>query len=278
MIVGDKRMLRTHESVKRLLESKGWKERRPCIARPSETVKTPGLFSPKAGDMAGFWLEDCLKKLNPDRELYYKTEYYQSFITGLAIQNARAEKDSFALSDFHDEAHWYMMAGLRITVEDDEGREVKRTIKVVDWENLPNNTFEYVENWRGARNDGFSWDFVLCVNAIPVGAILLCVDDEGVERPCDTGVSLSWEQLRDDWSFPIYLHYLFVSNGEQVAFLGDYWNIKAWNAPVLDDEELMERQRVSSWDSTLLSPTGMLERLHEEGLEWFSEIEPWEEA
>ena len=51
-----------------------------------------------------------------------------------------------------------------------------------------------------------------------------------------------------------------------------------YGAEVLDDEELMERQRVSSWDSPLLSPTGMLERLHEEGLEWFSEIEPWEEA
>ena len=119
--------------------------------------------------------------------------------------------------DAFDMARKYMLDGL--PWDYGTGKKSERgIIKIIDWENPANNTFEFVENWQGALNDGFGWDFVLCVNAIPLCGIV-------IEKPSETlqsALDMAQYQLDNDFQFPVYCHALVISDGEKMM-IGDPW-------------------------------------------------------
>ena len=167
-----------------------------------------------------FWFENCLKKINPMGEVYYALEMRCSEMEHLSWRcnmdnpNNRHPLDTL---DAFDMARKYMLDGL--PWDYGTGKKSERgIIKIIDWENPANNTFEFVENWQGALNDGFGWDFVLCVNAIPLCGIV-------IEKPSETlqsALDMAQYQLDNDFQFPVYCHALVISDGEKMM-IGDPW-------------------------------------------------------
>lgn len=208
--------------IKEQLLALGWAEL-PCPCKPSAKNELHGyLQSPHVLD--GMLLfENRLKRINPVGEAYYALEHYGLQLTHLAWRcnthnpNNHNPLDTF---DASEEAHDILINGIDFDYyepqpDEDPDLECNRHIRIIDWEHPERNTFEFVQGWRGAENDGFGWDFVLLVNAIPVGAILLQPDEEGAE-PCRTALELAQKQLGCDCQFPVYCHALVVGNGKQL--------------------------------------------------------------
>ena len=167
-----------------------------------------------------FWFENCLKKINPMGEVYYALEMRCSEMEHLSWRcnmdnpNNRHPLDTL---DAFDMARKYMLDGL--PWDYGTGKKSERgIIKIIDWENPANNTFEFVENWQGALNDGFGWDFVLCVNAIPLCGIVIEKSSETLQSALD----MAQYQLDNDFQFPVYCHALVISDGEKMM-IGDPW-------------------------------------------------------
>ena len=142
--------------------------------------------------------------------------------------------------DAFDMARKYMLDGLQWDYGTGK-KDEKGIIKIIDWENPENNTFEFVENWQGALNDGFGWDFILCINAIPLcgivienGSMVQEVQKNEVEKtlkPSETlkhsetlqsALDMAQYQLDNDFQFPVYCHALVISDGEKIL-IGDPW-------------------------------------------------------
>lgn len=179
----------------------------------SARYNTPQIFN------SFFWFEDCLKKINPVGEVYYALEMRSHVLCHLAWRcnldnpNNRHPLDTL---DAFDMAREYLLDGLPWDYHTGK-KGHSGIIRIIDWEHPENNTYEFVENWQGGLNDGFGWDFILCVNAIPVGAILLEAGDT-----CQNALDLAQYQLDNDFQFPVYCHALVVSNGEQLL-VGSPW-------------------------------------------------------
>ena len=167
-----------------------------------------------------FWFEDCLKKINPTGEVYYALEMRCSEMEHLSWRcNLNNPNNHHPLDtlDAFDMARKYMLDGLQWDYGTGK-KDEKGIIKIIDWENPENNTFEFLENWQGALNDGFGWDFVLCVNAIPLCGIV-------IEKPSETlqsALDMAQYQLDNDFQFPVYCHALVISDGEKMM-IGDPW-------------------------------------------------------
>ncbi len=119
--------------------------------------------------------------------------------------------------DAFDMARKYMLDGLPWDYGTGK-KDEKGIIKIIDWENPENNTFEFVENWQGALNDGFGWDFILCINAIPLCGIVIEKSSETLQSALD----MAQYQLDNDFQFPVYCHALVISDGEKIL-IGDPW-------------------------------------------------------
>ena len=72
-----------------------------------------------------------------------------------------------------------------------------------------------MEKWQGAINDGFGWDFILLVNAIPLCGIV-------VEDTLQAAYDMAQYQLDNDYQFPVYCHLLVISDGNSMM-VGDPW-------------------------------------------------------
>ena len=72
-----------------------------------------------------------------------------------------------------------------------------------------------MEKWQGAINDGFGWDFILLVNAIPLCGIV-------VEDTLQAAYDMAQYQLDNDFQFPVYCHLLVISDGNSMM-VGDPW-------------------------------------------------------
>lgn len=166
-----------------------------------------------------FWFENCLKKINPVGEVYYALEMrcahmeHLSWRCNLNNPNNRYPLDTL---DAFDMAREYMLDGLPWDYGTGKKDEYG-AIKIIDWEHPEQNTFEFVQGWRGALNDGFAWDFILLVNAIPLCGIILEPGDT-----CQSALDLAQYQLDKDFQFPVYCHSLVISNGEKIM-VGDPW-------------------------------------------------------
>ena len=208
-----------HRRMREQLLRMGWTKHK-CPYPANDKVEMMAAYHSPHIHNSFFWFENCLKKINPMGEVYYALEMRCSEMEHLSWRcnmdnpNNRHPLDTL---DAFDMARKYMLDGL--PWDYGTGKKSERgIIKIIDWENLANNTFEFVENWQGALNDGFGWDFVLCVNAIPLCGIV-------IEKPSETlqsALDMAQYQLDNDFQFPVYCHALVISDGEKMM-IGDPW-------------------------------------------------------
>ena len=194
-----------------------------------------------------FWFEDCLKKINPTGEVHYALEMRCSEMEHLSWRcNQDNPNNHYPLDtlDAFGIAREYMLNGLPWDYGTGK-KDESGIIKIIDWEHPENNTFEFVQDWRGALNDGFGWDFILLVNAIPLCGIVIEsskvssskfqvpssevpefrsseipeFQNEGLQAALD----LAQYQLDKDFQFPVYCHSLVISDGEKIM-IGDPWS------------------------------------------------------
>ena len=208
-----------HRRLREQLLRMGWTKHK-CPYPANDKVEMMAAYHSPHIHNSFFWFENCLKKINPMGEVYYALEMRCSEMEHLSWRcnmdnpNNRHPLDTL---DAFDMARKYMLDGL--PWDYGTGKKSERgIIKIIDWENPANNTFEFVENWQGALNDGFGWDFVLCVNAIPLCGIV-------IEKPSETlqsALDMAQYQLDNDFQFPVYCHALVISDGEKMM-IGDPW-------------------------------------------------------
>ena len=265
-----------HEAMKQFLTTNGWKAHTCACTSPEGKKEHPQYYSPQILG-SDFWFENCLKALNPDRELYYRTETYGHWLTHLVWEPMKIAQEDlvYALYEANEAAIWYMAYGIRITYPgDQEEEEHKGTIIVIDWEHPERNKFEYVEHWRGAQNDGFSWDFILCINGIPLCAILLR-PNEANEAPCTQAIETANAQLSIDRCFPVYNYGIFVSDGESARWFDDQWCMK--REPSIETEEEYAERIQAQWADERLTAKGYFALLKEHCLTYYNEPEPWKD-
>lgn len=208
-----------HRRMREQLLRMGWTKHK-CPYPANGKVELMAAYHSPHIHNSFFWFENCLKKINPTGEVYYALEMrcsemeHLSWRCNLDNPNNRHPLDTL---DAFDMARKYMLDGLQWDYGTGK-KDEKGIIKIIDWENPENNTFEFVENWQGALNDGFGWDFVLCVNAIPLCGIV-------IEKPSETlqsALDMAQYQLDNDFQFPVYCHALVISDGEKMM-IGDPW-------------------------------------------------------
>ena len=206
----------------------GW-AKHECPYPQTEEVSFVNGYNTPHINQTTFWFENCLKRLNQGSEAYYALEM-RSFdlvhITWRCNYNNPNNHHPLDTLDAFDYVHEHLINGLPYDYRHGNPKH-RGIIRIIDWEHPENNTFEYVKGWRGALNDGFAWDFILCVNAIPLGGILLeanpTVSDEATEVvPCQAALDLAQYQLDKDFQFPVYCHALVISDGEKIL-AGDPW-------------------------------------------------------
>lgn len=210
----------------------GWVKKKCPYPANGKVELMAGYYSPHIHN-SFFWFENCLKRLNPTGEAHYALETRCNAMNHLAWrcnQNNPNNRRPLDTLDAFDIAREYMLNGLPWDYGTSKKSE-KGIIKIIDWEHPEQNTFEFVEGWRGALNDGFGWDFILLVNAIPLCGIVIEPDaDKGSEgnnvsedpTPCQAALDLAQYQLDKDFQFPVYCHSLVISNGEKMM-VGDPW-------------------------------------------------------
>ena len=208
-----------HRRMREQLLRMGWTKHK-CPYPANDKVEMMAAYHSPHIHNSFFWFENCLKKINPMGEVYYALEMRCSEMEHLSWRcnmdnpNNRHPLDTL---DAFDMARKYMLDGL--LWDYGTGKKSERgIIKIIDWENPANNTFEFVENWQGALNDGFGWDFVLCVNAIPLCGIVIEKSSETLQSALD----MAQYQLDNDFQFPVYCHALVISDGEKMM-IGDPW-------------------------------------------------------
>ena len=208
-----------HRRMREQLLRMGWTKHK-CPYPANDKVEMMAAYHSPHIHNSFFWFENCLKKINPMGEVYYALEMRCSEMEHLSWRcnmdnpNNRHPLDTL---DAFDMARKYMLDGL--PWDYGTGKKSERgIIKIIDWENPANNTFEFVENWQGALNDGFGWDFVLCVNAIPLCGIVIEKSSETLQSALD----MAQYQLDNDFQFPVYCHALVISDGEKMM-IGDPW-------------------------------------------------------
>lgn len=208
----------------------GW-TKHECPYPATHKVELRGNYNSPHIHNSFFWFENCLKKINPTGEVYYALEMRCSVMEHLSWrcnQDNPHNRHPLDTLDAFEIAREYILEGM--PWDYGTGKKDERgIIKIIDWEHPENNTFEFVQGWRGALNDGFAWDFILCVNAIPLGAILLepgsnsSMAPEGSKASCQAALDLAQYQLDHDFQFPVYCHSLVLCDGNRIL-IGDPWS------------------------------------------------------
>ena len=235
-----------HRRMREQLLRMGWTKHK-CPYPANGKVELMAAYHSPHIHNSFFWFENCLKKINPTGEVYYALEMrcsemeHLSWRCNLDNPNNRHPLDTL---DAFDMARNYMLDGLQWDYGTGK-KDEKGIIKIIDWENPENNTFEFVENWQGALNDGFGWDFILCINAIPLCGIVIEPSSQkqgdsstagpgtSVEKnkeilnissfaSCQAALDMAQYQLDNDFQFPVYCHALVISDGEK-KMIGDPW-------------------------------------------------------
>lgn len=90
---------------------------------------------------------------------------------------------------------------------------VKNSMKLIDYQNVGANTFRAVECWQGREDADFLWDYVICVNTLPLVAIAIEPDEEG-DAACQRAYEAMRHELDEDYVLRTYLQFCVISNGE----------------------------------------------------------------
>ncbi|GEM_PF-4045021 len=244
MYYKSRKLAAARKRMKEELVALGWTEHE-CRYKANGTFDIRVEYKTPHIDNNFFWFENCLKKINTG-EAYWALESYALQLEHLAWRcnddnpnnhNYLDTLDAFELArrmilrgiDFN-----YYAGSEDEIPEDEEPEDYSGHINIIDWEHPERNTFEFAQGWHGGLNDGFGWDFVLFVNAIPVGAIILEADEEPdsdgkpvgptLEKvmPCQKALDVAQLHLDCDFQFPVYCHALILSNGKQILN-GDPW-------------------------------------------------------
>lgn len=210
------RVSNARRRIRQQLLRMGWVKHACPYPVNNKVEKMAEYRSPHVFD-SFFWFENCLKKINPTGEVYFALEmrcsemWHLTWRCNLNNPNNHHPLDTL---DAFEIVRNYILNGMPW----DYGTKRKSDrgiIKIIDWEHPENNTFEFVEKWRGALNDGFRWDFILLVNAIPLCGIV-------IEDTLTAALDMAQYQLDNDFQFPVYCHALVISDGEKVL-VGDPW-------------------------------------------------------
>jgi len=228
---------RKHSAVRQRMKDElialGWTEHE-CRHKANGKFDIRVEYNTPHIDNCFFWFENCLKKINTG-EAHWALETYAHQLVHLAWRcNADNPNNHHPLDtlDAFELARRIMLCGIDFNYYDGREDEIPEDytpedysghIKIIDWEHPEQNSFEFVQGWHGGLNDGFGWDFVLLVNAIPVGAIILESDEKDTaQAPCQKALDVAQDHLDSDYQFPVYCHSLILSNGKQILS-GDPW-------------------------------------------------------
>lgn len=234
-----RKLTAARQRIKEQLTALGWTEEKELYNKLDGSVDIHAMYLSPNIDAAHFRYENNLKKINHG-EAFFALETYAQELAHISWRcnfSNPNNHDPLDTLDAFEYAREMMLDGVDFNYY--EGREevakelnlppsrYKGHINIIDWEHPENNTFEFVEGWRGALNDGFGWDIILLVNSIPLGAILLEADDrkeieEKSTKPCQKALDLAQFELDADFQFPVYCHFLIISNGKQLL-AGDPW-------------------------------------------------------
>lgn len=215
MYYGNRKLWAARKRMRELIDASGWRRMDSYHPATNKISMMAKYHSPRVNTWE---LEDSLKEFNTG-EAYWRTETDAMQLEHISWRCNKDNPNNKYPIDVVIAQEWVIEAlldGVRFEYEDDDDEEVTHVgyIKVIDWENIEKNTFTYVENWQGAMNDRFAWDFVLFVNGLPLGGIVLEPDADDAP-PCQTAYDLAMYQLDNDFQFPVYVQSLIVSNGKQ---------------------------------------------------------------
>ncbi len=251
-----RKLLQRRKDVRQALLEMGWKERQSRY--PASNIKhlTPWACSPSVDDY-GIGLEEDLKRINTSFEAHFRCETLALGISHIGWRSQRCNphvKDPLDPNEAWFQVAHLLVRGIPFSYDDPMGKVRREKLIFVDWEHPERNTFSFVYNWSGLRNDGFAWDFVLMVNSIPVMGVVLAPDEPG-KAPCETALEEANEQILADGCFRAYAHAMIVSNGEE-------WKYGMPLEEDLDELDPLLGDTLVKKLSSLLSPAAMLAYLY----------------
>lgn len=251
-----RKLQQRRKDVREALLEMGWEERQSRF--PATSLKHLSLWmcSPAVDDF-GYDLEEDLKRINTSFEARYRCETLGLGISHIGWRSQHCNphvKDPLDPTEAWCQVASLMVRGIPFSYEDPMGRERHEKLIFVDWEHPERNTFSFVHNWSGLRNDGFAWDFVLLLNSIPVMGLVLAPDEPG-QSPCETALREANEQLQADGCFQAYAHAMIVSNGKE-------WKYGMPLEDDLDELDTLQGDTLVEKLSSLLSPAVMTAYLY----------------
>lgn len=114
---------------------------------------------------------------------------------------------------------------------------VQSFMKLIDFQNVGLNSFRAVERWQGRVDADFLWDYVVCVNSLPLVAIVI-EPDETDTACCQHAYEAMRRELDGDYVLRTYLQFCIISNGTTTLVgspVDSLENFKPW--PSLMGEE-----------------------------------------
>ncbi len=132
-------------------------------------------------------------------------------------------KDPFSMpiEEATNQFHGYLKSGMEYEYPNpyramnDKGEIdwVKNCMKLIDYQNVGANSFRAVECWQGRVNADFLWDYVICVNTLPLVAIAIEPDEVG-DATCQRAYEAMRHELDEDYVLRTYLQFCIISNGK----------------------------------------------------------------
>ena len=132
-------------------------------------------------------------------------------------------KDPFSMpiEEATNQFHGYLKSGMEYEYPNpyramnDKGEIdwVKNCMKLIDYQNVGANSFRAVECWQGRVNADFLWDYVICVNTLPLVAIAIEPDEVG-DAACQRAYEAMRHELDEDYVLRTYLQFCIISNGK----------------------------------------------------------------
>ena len=110
-------------------------------------------------------------------------------------------------------------------------------MKLVDRQNIGHNRFCAVERWRGRVDADFLWDYVICVNCLPLVTVAIEPDEKG-DADCQRAYDAMRRELDEDYVLRAYVQFCVISNGVTTLVgspVDSLENFKTW--PSLMGEE-----------------------------------------
>ena len=132
-----------HRRMREQLLRMGWTKHK-CPYPANGKVELMAAYHSPHIHNCFFWFENCLKKINPTGEVYYALEMRCSEMEHLSWRcNLNNPNNHHPLDtlDAFDMARKYMLDGLQWDYGTGK-KDEKGIIKIIDWENPENNTFE----------------------------------------------------------------------------------------------------------------------------------------